>query len=234
MNYPEELLIRIKDRTNKGAINECWPWTGSYTVGKIPVLKFKQATIYPRRVLFEIENSLTLSENIKSTCNNKQCVNPEHHQLKSVKFTKGITDLDIERFLSKTLKKDDCLEWIGFKNPNGYGSFRINYKVEYAHRVAYAIKIGVSLDYLKNKVIMHSCDNPSCVNPDHLEEGSQQDNIDDCIKKNRHSFPSTKNVLDQNLIEEIKNLRSKKTTLRNIAQQLDVKYSTVVYVVYNK
>jgi hypothetical protein len=39
----------------------------------------------------------------------------------------------------------------------------------------------------EGQVIMHACDNPGCINPDHLRRGSQGDNLNDCVAKGRHN-----------------------------------------------
>lgn len=70
--------------------------------------------------------------------------------------------------VSKT--NNGCWEWIGAKDPNGYG--RINEgghggKSRLAHRIAYELCVGVIADGM---VIDHLCRNPSCVNPAHLEQ----------------------------------------------------------------
>jgi hypothetical protein len=61
-------------------------------------------------------------------------------------------------------------------------------QTEYAHRVAYVLYKG---DITQGRVVMHSCDNTSCVNPDHLSLGTQGDNIRDCVEKGR--MPKTRN-----------------------------------------
>lgn len=232
IKYNEDLLNRINDRIDK---DNCWVWTGSYSVKNIPVLKFKQKTVYPRRVLYELEYNITLNEHLKSICKNKTCVNPEHQKLKSTKYTE-ISDFDALRFRKKIThsEKTSCQIWNGFRNPVGYGYFKFNSRVVLSHRFSYCIENSLSLDEITNKVILHSCDNPSCVNPDHLFLGTQNDNIRDCVSKNRNKPPSIYKTLDQDLIENIKDLRQNKISLKNIAKQLNIKYSTVVYVVYNK
>nr|DAI80135.1 MAG TPA: endonuclease [Caudoviricetes sp.] len=79
----------------------------------------------------------------------------------------------------------DCMPYMGFRNRDGYGQVCINRKVVGAHRVAYCKANGLSLDDIKGMVVRHKCDNPPCCNPEHLEIGTQRDNILDCIKRGR-------------------------------------------------
>ena len=83
--------------------------------------------------------------------------------------------------MSKTHK---CWLWMGFKNKDGYGYFRLDRKSLRAHRVS-ALWAGIISDISDGSVVCHSCDNPSCVNPDHLWRGSQAQNNADRSKKGR-------------------------------------------------
>ena len=76
----------------------------------------------------------------------------------------------------------DCWEWIASKNECGYGWFRIGKYTYKAHRAVYKLIYGL---IPINLCILHSCDNPSCVNPSHLWLGTQIDNIRDKVKKGR-------------------------------------------------
>lgn len=88
------------------------------------------------------------------------------------------------RFIDKIRRgtSEECWEWTASKTSFGYGKLLVDGKLVGAHRLAFelwqgAIPAGLS--------VLHSCDNPSCVNPNHLFLGTQKDNIQDCIAKRR-------------------------------------------------
>ena len=76
----------------------------------------------------------------------------------------------------------ECIIWKGAKNQKGYGLRSINNKTKLVHRLEWEKYNGPIPDKLK---ILHKCDNPSCYNIDHLFLGTQQDNINDMLDKNR-------------------------------------------------
>lgn len=90
------------------------------------------------------------------------------------------------RFNKKIKKQEnECWEWIGARNKfNEYGAIRINNENFSAHRMSYAIANGEIPDDL---CVCHKCDNPPCVNPDHLFLGTQEQNIRDSCQKGRMS-----------------------------------------------
>ena len=92
-------------------------------------------------------------------------------------YAKGSHD-PMLRFKGMTKWVGDCLEWQGCRQPNGYGASG----TRAAHRVAYELHKG---PIPPGMLIMHSCDNPPCVNPDHLSVGTARDNVLDCINKGR-------------------------------------------------
>jgi hypothetical protein len=79
----------------------------------------------------------------------------------------------------------DCWEWTAAKDKNGYGFFRFDDKQQKAHRVAWQLEIGPIPDEMH---ICHVCDNPPCVNPNHLFLGTPKDNMQDKLAKGRHRW----------------------------------------------
>lgn len=93
------------------------------------------------------------------------------------------------RFLSKVDKQQDgCWKWKGNKDRDGYGLFWCLDNNRRAHRVAYEMWKGVIPQSL---VVRHMCFSMDCVNPDHLQVGTQQDNINDTVLKRRHAHRET-------------------------------------------
>ena len=90
----------------------------------------------------------------------------------------------MDRFWSKVDKHSDaeCWLWMAGKTKLGYGLFRIDNRMRTASRVAYELTYGEIADGL---CVLHSCDNPNCVNPNHLRVGTRKDNAQDMVKRNR-------------------------------------------------
>lgn len=87
-------------------------------------------------------------------------------------------------FFNKVQKTESCWNWIGLTNNKGYGIINRHHshRMTVASRVSWEIHRGPIPEGI---FVCHHCDNPLCVNPDHLFLGSQTDNMRDCVKKGR-------------------------------------------------
>jgi hypothetical protein len=88
------------------------------------------------------------------------------------------------RFFSYVDYSEGCWNWTGNKTKEGYGKFTVKHKHIRAHRWAYEYFRGP----LGEMHCLHECDNPSCVNPFHLWLGTNKENLDDMLIKNRHHY----------------------------------------------
>ena len=76
----------------------------------------------------------------------------------------------------------DCFEWHGSTNGRGYGVTYVDRKQWRVHRLAYTMTKG---EIPEGMVVMHLCHNPLCCNPDHLEAGTQKENMQMSLKAGR-------------------------------------------------
>lgn len=87
----------------------------------------------------------------------------------------------MDRFWAKVAFGAGCWEWTGGRFSNGYGSLRVGGRRLLAHRVAWEHVFGSTSGLL----VLHHCDNPPCVRPDHLFLGTHEDNTRDMDAKHR-------------------------------------------------
>ncbi len=128
-----------------------------------------------------------------------------------------------------------CWEWQGTRLPTGYGRFKSQGATFYAHRFSYSLRNG---PIPPREVVLHSCDNPPCVNPAHLSAGSQAENLRDMRRKGRGANPvlpgeSNPNArLTEQQIAEIRGrYASGGVTYRGLAAEYGVHFSQIGYIV---
>lgn len=94
-----------------------------------------------------------------------------------------LTPEDKMRFEDKIYySPDGCWYWLGSRTPDGYGNFHMNGTMAKAHRISFIIHTKQSP---KGFSVLHSCDNPGCVNPWHLRLGTPHDNNMDMAARGR-------------------------------------------------
>lgn len=124
----------------------------------------------------------------------------------------------IERFNKKIRITPSCWIWVGAKRKK-YGNFSVGGENISAHRFSYEFHIGKIPD---DFFVCHKCDNPSCVNPDHLFIGTAAENTADMINKGRQKIfplpPLTK--IPQEIIEKVFVLRRLGLSYAKIADEL--------------
>lgn len=150
-----------------------------------------------------------------------------------------LDDKIIKRFIKKIRKCEDdgCWEWTHGKIKTGYGVIRINNKNFGAHRISYLMHFG---NFDNKLCVLHKCDNPSCVRPDHLYLGTQTDNMKDMDNKKRRKLNIMKGeqngrskllVID---VINIKKMLSNKISQREIAKKYNVSQVAVSLIKRNK
>ncbi len=137
------------------------------------------------------------------------------------------------RFYSKvdrTPTPKGCHLWTAILDSKGYGQIKVDGKVEKAHRIAWELKNNGPIP--DGQCVLHHCDNPICVNPDHLFPGTNADNVRDRDGKNRQACGEQ---LPQHKLTEVDVLRIRRgyytgMTTKEIAKKLGVSCVTIYYV----
>lgn len=116
-----------------------------------------------------------------------------------------------------------CWLWTGSINNEGYGQISINMHHMRSNRLAYEVCVGPIPD---DMIICHRCDNPSCVNPEHLYAGTHQDNANDKAQRGRGIQGETHH---QSKLKEsdVKFIRSSKEHSRALAAKFCVSPVTI-------
>jgi hypothetical protein len=129
-----------------------------------------------------------------------------------------------KRFLEKVKKTERCWIWSGnvANKDRPYGRIQINGQRITAHRLSYLVYRG---DIPAGLCVCHTCDNPRCVNPDHLFLGSDLENIADCILKGRHTRGDKhgNKKLSEAKVREMRHLyKTGKYTQQQLADKYDI------------
>ena len=144
----------------------------------------------------------------------KSCAVKKHHADKATNFS--------DSFWNRTKRtKSGCILWTGYTNPWGYGRVRFHGRMLRTHQVAWELtKDPIPFDLC----VLHKCDNPPCVNPDHLFLGTQADNVADRERKGRTAcgerMPNAK--LSSDAVREIHSASKKGSSRVSLARRFGV------------
>lgn len=137
-----------------------------------------------------------------------------------------------QRFWSKVDKdgptmshmNSNCWVWTGYRQPRGYGSLRVGASTQPAHRVSLSLVRGC----MPELNVLHACDNPACVRPDHLREGTQGENLKDAYDRKRRLPPNWTGAahphskLDEDMVREIRARAEAGETRKSISESFPI------------
>ena len=130
-----------------------------------------------------------------------------------------------ERFERYVERGPYCWTWIGYKDSTvGYGRLNVGGKCRWAHRVSYVLAFGA---IPKGLCVCHRCDNPVCVNPNHLFLATNEGNAIDMAQKLRSTW-GQKNRHAKITVEDAAKIRytykNNRQAVRALADEIGVSY----------
>lgn len=148
----------------------------------------------------------------------------------------------LEKLISNTYPEPNtgCWLWSGMLNVSGYGIMKCaslpQFKTALTHRISYYLHKG-EFDYSLN--VLHTCDTPCCINPDHLFLGTHQDNMNDRKRKNRTNRIAPKGEkcgASKLTSTKVQNIRYLSSILnqRELAEIFNVNQATIHYIITGK
>ena len=150
--------------------------------------------------------------------------------------TMKLTEKELKNFWKKVKKTDGCWEWIGGKFTSGYGLYKVQGITSRVHRLSWEIHNGTIPEGM---CVCHSCDNPPCVNPNHLWLGTSQENTQDKMSKGRHKYQSGESHYAAKLTDQqVEEIRTKSTGKRGegvrLAKEYGVSKSLISAIILSK
>ena len=128
---------------------------------------------------------------------------------------------------------DDCWLWTGTVSRAGYGRFFLGGKDNKAHRISYVIHHG---EIPEGQFVCHHCDNPLCVNPDHLFLGVPADNSADVVSKRRQAYGEKhwNSKLSSQQVCQLRKQHDANISKTELAHMYDVSYQTIHRIISKK
>jgi hypothetical protein len=147
---------------------------------------------------------------------------------------KSYHEITKKRFLERIKKENQCWIWCGYISKHGYGVSSYRSKSFLSHRLSWVLFKG----FLPKELdVCHHCDNPKCVNPDHLFLGTAKDNIRDCFNKKRKSHKGEKHPrakIQEKDVIKIFELRKNGWTHQKLADRFKLKQGTISNILHRR
>ena len=135
------------------------------------------------------------------------------------------------RFWARIRKTRGCWQWVGLTDEDGYGRIGVKRTMLGAHRVSWEFHRGAIPEGL---CVLHTCDNPACMNPDHLFLGTNQENTHDRYLKGRSAAGENNGnaKLSRQEVRDIRKLSSTgRCTRKELASRFNVTSKMIGYIV---
>ena len=124
-----------------------------------------------------------------------------------------------------------CWEWKGRRDQYGYPMIKYAAKQVRVHRAMWEIANGKKIP--QGHYALHSCDNPPCMNPDHISTGTQQENMDDMVSKGRQA-KAPNGRYSETEVREMRELHESGWMQKDIAARFSTDTGTVCRIVNRK
>lgn len=173
--------LRALGRTSLDSATGCLVWPGALNSNGVPCIGVSKVTMPAVRAVWFLHHGEIPERSLQRTCGNRLCLNIDHMAPQTSWY-------DEDRFWQRVdvngpahphrPESGRCWDWTGPLHSTGYGNVSApSGKSGYAHRMSFFLTHGRMPS--PGMYILHSCDRPRCVNPAHLREGTQQENVDD-------------------------------------------------------